>query len=129
MQAEDMSEFFGEPISVYTRQQALDDGVLVDVTATASEAGIMIHTAITAALEADIRDLSGVQCETGQSYEGRLRDVIFVVAVEGRKQTEPQFTYKIEMPVGSKILYEIKAVIGPVDDGEPVLTLMKPDED
>ena len=33
------------------------------------------------------------------------------------------------MPVGSKILYEIKAVIGPVDDGEPVLTLMKPDED
>ena len=92
MQAEDMSEFFGEPISVYTRQQALDDGVLVDVTATASEAGIMIHTAITAALEADIRDLSGVQCETGQSYEGRLRDVIFVVAVEGRKQTEPQFT-------------------------------------
>ena len=52
-----------------------------------------------------------------------------VVAVEGRKHTQPQFSYKIEMPVGSDRLYEIKAVIGSGDDGEPVLTLMKPDED
>lgn len=129
IQAEGMSEFFGEPISIYTRQQALDDGVLVDVTGTAREAGIVVHTAITAALDADISDLSGSQSETGQSYEGRLWDAIFVVAVEGRKHTESQFNYKIEMPVGSESLYEIKAVIGPGDDGDPVLTLMKPDED
>lgn len=129
LKEESMSEFFGEPISVYTRQQALEDGVLVDVTGTAREAGITVHTAITATLEADIRDLSGSHCQTGQSYEGRLWDVIFVVAVEGRKHTQPQFSYKIEMPVGSDRLYEIKAVIGSGDDGEPVLTLMKPDED
>ena len=129
MQEEGMSEFFGEPISVYTPAQALEDGVLVDVTATAKEAGITVPTAITAALDADISDLSGSHCDTGQSYEGRLWDVIFVVAVEGRKHTEPQFTYKIEMPVGSDRLYEIKAVIGPGDAAEPVLTLMKPDED
>ncbi len=29
-------EFFGEPISVYTREEALEDGQLVDVTAWAS---------------------------------------------------------------------------------------------
>lgn len=129
MQDDGADEFFGELISVYSRQQALEDGVLVDVSATAREAGVTVPTAITAALKADILDLSGSQCETGQSYEGRLWDVIFVVAVEGRKQTEPQFRYKIEMPVGSERLYEIKAVIGPGDDGEPVLTLMRPDED
>ena len=27
-----MAEFFGPPISVYTREQAIDDGVLVDVS-------------------------------------------------------------------------------------------------
>ena len=27
-----LTEFFGEPISVYTRQQAIEDGALVDVT-------------------------------------------------------------------------------------------------
>jgi type I site-specific restriction endonuclease len=31
-----LSDIFGEPISVYTREQALADGVLVDVTAWAS---------------------------------------------------------------------------------------------
>ena len=30
-----MAEFFGPPISVYTREQAIDDGVLVDVSETA----------------------------------------------------------------------------------------------
>jgi len=34
-----MTEFFGEPISVYTREQAIEDGVLIDVTDTARENG------------------------------------------------------------------------------------------
>ena len=30
--ADDLSGFFGEPIHSYTRQQAIGDGVLVDMT-------------------------------------------------------------------------------------------------
>ncbi len=40
-------ENFGELIDVYTRTQALSDGVLVDVTETAQETGIVYPTAIT----------------------------------------------------------------------------------
>jgi len=43
---------FGEIISRYSRSQAIEDGVLVDVTETAKEAGFCYHTVITAALMA-----------------------------------------------------------------------------
>ena len=36
-------------IFAYTRKQAIEDGVLIDVTETAKEAGLRFPTAITAA--------------------------------------------------------------------------------
>ena len=38
---------FGDVIDVYTRAEAIEDGVLVDVTETAKEAGIVYPTAVT----------------------------------------------------------------------------------
>lgn len=35
-----MLEFFGEPISSYSRKRAVEDGVLIDVSETAKKAGI-----------------------------------------------------------------------------------------
>lgn len=40
---------FGEPISVYTRERALADGMLIDVSATAGEAGFQIPVVLTSA--------------------------------------------------------------------------------
>ena len=45
----EMTEIFGELISTYTRAQALDDGVLVDVSAIAAEAGFKWPAAMTRA--------------------------------------------------------------------------------
>jgi hypothetical protein len=51
-----LTEFFGEPLSVYTRDQAVKDGVLVDVTAWASSGpngmmgGFRVPVAVTKAL-------------------------------------------------------------------------------
>ena len=42
-----LTEIFGEPISTYTRAEAIEDGVLVDVSETAAEAGITFPVAIT----------------------------------------------------------------------------------
>ena len=42
-----MEDIFGECISAYSRAQAIEDGILVDVTRTASEAGFKWPTAIT----------------------------------------------------------------------------------
>ena len=42
-----MTEYFGEPISIYTRAQAIEDGVLVDVSESAREAGFKFPVAVT----------------------------------------------------------------------------------
>ena len=59
-----LTAFFGELLSVYTRQQATEDGVLVDLTAWASSGpegmfdGFTVPVAVTRALWAviDLRD-------------------------------------------------------------------------
>lgn len=42
MENQNIHEVFGEVISTYTREQALEDGVLIDVTEQAKEAGFTI---------------------------------------------------------------------------------------
>jgi hypothetical protein len=126
------SEFFGDPIHVYTRQEAKQNGVLVDVTGTAKEAGFKVDTAITAALDANISDVSSPLLDGGElqsSREGRLWDVLVTGHFAAHESGGPTLTYTLHMPVGKEELYEVKAVIGPGDDEAPVLTLMRPDED
>lgn len=41
---------FGEPIFEYSRRQAIEDGLLIDVTAMAKEAGIRLPAVVTAGL-------------------------------------------------------------------------------
>ena len=49
-------DYFGAPISVYTRRQAIDDGVLVDVTEWANEAGFSLPAVVTRAVWEDCCD-------------------------------------------------------------------------
>jgi uncharacterized protein DUF6573 len=79
------ADFWGEPIHVYTRADALADGVLVDATATAREAGFRIPLALTQSVWADVNDLSGRDVVAGQSPEGRLWDLLFVSAHAARR--------------------------------------------
>ena len=52
-----IKDYFGDVIYAYTRQDAINDGVLVDVTELAREAGFKIPVAITAALHAIIENI------------------------------------------------------------------------
>ena len=51
-----LQDYFGAPISVYTRRQAIDDGVLVDVTKWANEAGFKLPAVVTRAVWEDCCD-------------------------------------------------------------------------
>src|SRR5712692_8787925 len=65
-----------EVISAYTRTQALEDGVLVDVSETAREAGIKFPVALTAAVWGQYVEVpEGV---TGQDEAGRLWDILWM---------------------------------------------------
>src|SRR5262249_33091582 len=68
--------FVQHVVNVRVEGQALADGVLVDVTATAREAGIKYPTAVTAAVwERCVQVPASVAC---QDEAGRLWDVLFL---------------------------------------------------
>lgn len=130
---QDSATFWGPPIATYTRAQALEDGTLVDVSETAQEAGIIVPVAITQGLWADIHDIP--PSKSWQDPEGRLWDILSVYrytvqtkALRSGVRTNV-LTFRLIMHQGRRTYYTVKAHIGPGDQGEPVLTLMRPDED
>ena len=126
------ADFWGEPIHTYTRAEALADGVLFDVTETAREAGFKVPVALTARVWADVNDLSGRYVCAGQSPEGRLWDLLFMAAHAARSRENRNtsaFVYALIMPVGAGNNYQAKCHVGPGDEGEAVVTIMRPEED
>lgn len=115
----------------YSRADAISDGILLDVSDTAREAGIVYPVAITAAVHANyVRVPDGV---TAQDERGRLWDIVFML----------YFAIK-RAPEGDTLLYTVfirntnddapkpvkfKALCHPGDLGEPVVTVMMPNED
>ena len=89
-----LADLFGEPISTYSRQQAVDDEVLIDVTHTATEAGFRIAVAITAAAWADCVEWTDIDNDrqTYQDQAGRLWDVLWMAGQAGtphRRRRDP----------------------------------------
>ena len=141
-----MENTFGPVISTYSRQQAIDDGVLVDLMQhptpqrpdlddlqkIVKEAGFVIPVAITAAaFEAAIMPIGG-ELPAGQDINGRLWDVLTVLRYairQHRKLFEPvNFTVSVfDGQKGNDVA--LSAIVGPGDHAEPVLTIMLPNED
>ena len=120
-------------IYAYTRAQALEDGELVDVSEKAKEAGITCAVAVTSALWGDINI---IPAQSGQDVAGRLWDILYMFTRAAKESKSNTIVYTLIMPVkpaynaeDEEGLYRVKAVIGPGDKGEPVITLMRPDED
>jgi hypothetical protein len=105
-------------IHAYTRAQALEDGVLVDVTAAADAVGVRVHTAMTAGLFADVG---------GEDKTRLLRALGDVRAALLAAPADEDRVYFTLRGVGGDV--DAWAHIGPGDDGEPVLTLMRQGED
>ena len=72
-------------IHAYSRRQAIEDGVLVDVSNTAKEYGFKIPVAITRNLLYSYIDPSEACGKVGQSLSGRLIDVLTVLYFEARR--------------------------------------------
>jgi hypothetical protein len=128
-------EIFGEPIHTYTRQQAIDDGFLVDVSSMAREAGITFPVAITRAAWADCVEWSEVDCKRQiyQDEAGRLWDVLWMLKLAARHGgSEIRFQF-YRVPRGGRgikpRLAVLKAICGPGDMGEPVITICMINED
>ena len=122
-----------EVIYSYTRKQAIDDGVLIDLSALAPDVcrqhykgSVACTTGVWEIVERAIankhwrNDLNGVVHDIlWMSRHGKVADldastILFRVIIKG---------------AGRRSLYAFKVVCGPGDAGEPVITVMLPDED
>jgi hypothetical protein len=124
---------FGEVIYSYTRKQAIADGVQVDVTKTAQEAGIRFPMFLTRAVfDNYVAVPEGV---TGQDEAGRLWDIVWMTRF-GILRRPPGCT---RIPVALYVrndnrkprLIKLIATCGAldIDDPQPAITVMMPDED
>ena len=126
-----------EVISVYTRAQAIADGVLHDVTDTAKECGFKIPVAVTSTIWGRWIEASPELQEYGQSTECRLRDLLTVLFFKIRalpKDATPRrlaFRVRFLMDAEKEACEEpeLTCDIGPGDAGEPVLTILIPEFD
>ncbi len=131
-----MTEIFGEPIHTYSRAQAIADGVLVDVSEVAREAGFKWPVAMTCAAFEDCVSWSEADSrrQTHQDESGRLWDVVYMARLAARRGGAEPIKFQLyRVPRGGRgvrpRLVTLKMMSGPGDQGEPVITIMMPGED
>jgi hypothetical protein len=134
-------------ISSYTRAEAIADGVLVDASAMAREAGWKIPVALTSAVWQDCvrwapEDTKRKRCPQDES--GRMWDVLWMSIVAARRHIQlcqanasldpgrcAMVVYRV--PRGGATMepecVELKIIIDGGDAREPVATILEPMED
>lgn len=136
-------DFWGEPIHVHTREQAIADGQLIDHSDLAREYGIKWPVALTAAAHADLVawDEAAQQKDMCQDETGRAWDVLTILKFSLQRlctQAQQDGSARIETH-----LYRVPATgesveaepapmslhLGMDEHGAPCLTVMLPSED
>ena len=113
-----------------SRRQAIADGVLLDVTTIAQEAGFRYPVALAAAWAKCVAWRVGAGA--GQSEVGRLWDLLFMARLAARQGAGSTLQFSVRVVLdGRRAASEVwlKMVVGPGDALEPVGTIMLPDED
>jgi len=124
---------FGEIIYSYTRAQAVADGVQVEVTKTAHEAGIRFPVFLTRTVyDAYVTVPPDI---SGQDEAGRLWDIVWMTRfaiLRARPGVDriPAALYVRNDNQRAKLV-KLIAQCGPldIDDPQPAITVMMPDED
>jgi hypothetical protein len=125
-----------EIVFAYPRAQAVADGVQVEVTKTAQEAGIKFPMFLTRAVfDAYVAVPPNGQCGSHQDEAGRLWDVVWMTRfaiLRARPGVDrvPVALYVRNDDRAAKLV-KLIATCGPldIDDPSPAITVMLPDED
>lgn len=120
-----------ELVHAYSRAQAIADGVLMDVSVMAREAGFKVPVAVTAAVWSDC--VAWPRHDSSQDEQGRLWDVLMMARLQagrhGNLQVVPFKVLRIPRGGTTPQLTQLTLHIGPGDVGEPVVTILQPGED
>ena len=129
---------FGPIIFAYTRAQAIEDGILVDVSETAREAGFNIPVAVTRTVwDRLVAVPDGYQ--GFQDERGRLWDIVWMAHYYARRASNrDRVTMSVLVRDIRKDLRDSNrpprrdcpiVAIGAGDRNEPVVTIMFPEDD
>lgn len=130
-----LTELFGEPISVYTRAQAIEDGMLIDLTEWASatkgfHGGFNCSVAVTPALWSAIESIPK-SAQGLQDVRGRAHDVLWMASLAARRAGTGSRLFKVILPYrGTRKRNQVlRMVAGPGDNAELVITIGLHDDD
>lgn len=126
------ADIFGPVLHTYPRAQAVADGFQVEVSKVAVEAGIRFPVFLTRAVyDSFVSVPAGV---TGQDEAGRLWDILWMLRFAIRKgqacQARLPFALYVRNDDKASRLIKLVAMCGAldIDDPEPAITIMLPDE-
>lgn len=121
-------------IIAYTRADAIEDGVLVDVSEWAGPTGMRpsfrCPVAVTAAVWADLNAIP--EKKRHQDLRGRAHDLLWMAlcAIRRDQATNPlPFQLYLDVAGERRRLRTYQIHLGPGDEGEWVATIMRPGED
>ena len=124
---------FGEVIYSYTRAQAVADGVQVEVTKTAQEAGIKYPMFLTRAVwDAYVAVPEGI---TGQDEAGRLWDLVWMTrfGILRAKPGHDRIPVALYVRNDNRAARLVKLIATcsalDIDNPQSAITVMMPDED
>jgi len=139
-----MEELFGPPISIYTRKDALEDGVLVELDPElCKEVGFHCPFDATRSVWTIIEPNEQEQGD-GQDLTGRMWDVLNLARFTLKRIVDREKTWDVtvqfpcafwmkrpEYRAGRRgqVTIQLKAVLGADFDGSPCVTVMLPNED
>ncbi len=111
----------------YSRKQAIEDGVLIELPKElCSDAGVKVHVAVTSALYHKYIYTE----EVGQDEVGRMWDLLMVFRVQANGSNKDTIYFVVIFKIDDvDKAVRLKAIIGPGDTMEPVLTIMLENED
>ncbi|WP_163778775.1 DUF6573 family protein [Myxococcus vastator] len=130
--SDSLFETFGEVIASYSRAEAIEDGELVDVTASAAAlTGIRYPVAITRAAWAEAVAPAG---PTDPRASARLLVVLLLLRSAIKLANGPTDTLSFRVRVRASpdeeaSVVALKALCGPGDTPAPVITITLPHED
>ncbi len=119
----------------YSRRQALEDGVLFDLSIPAGELGFDHPVACTANVYHRYLTPDPKLKVAGQSIQGRTHDLLwtlfYILQAAKRALTltdHTTFKAMFLMPANKHATITFVAICGPGDTGEPVITILLPGE-
>lgn len=129
----ELTEIFGEVVYAYTRKQAIEDGVLVDLMQDKMAEVCRQHYKYPIACTAAVFAIMEKAVENKRhcnDYAGVLHDMLWMSRVMKRDLNESTKLFRVKIKgAGRQSVFDFKMVCDSGDNAEPVITIMLPDED